>query len=58
MQWNIQEESSGEERSEPVDLDMCTEEVYQLNNDCFQRPVVMASCDGGSVCEPGISSYI
>ena len=49
-QWNIREESSDEERSDPVDVDAGAEEVYQLN-DC------MASCDGGSVSEPGISSY-
>lgn len=58
VQWNIREESSDEERSDPVDLDVCAEEVYQLNDDCIQRPVVMASCYGGSISEPGISLYI
>lgn len=53
-QWNIRGESSDEERSDPVDLDVCAEEVYQLNDDC------MTSCDGASVSEPGtcISSYL
>ena len=60
-QWNFQEDSSDEERSDPVRLDVCTEEMFHLNDDCIQRPVVMASCDGdsaASVSEPGISSYI
>ena len=51
-QWNIREESSDEERSDP-DPEVCAEEVYQLHDDYIQRPVVMASCDGGSVSEPG-----
>ena len=56
-QWNIrqiQEESSDEERSDPADVDVCAEEVNQLHDVCIQRPVAMASCDGGSVSEPGI----
>ena len=57
-QWNIREEASDEERSDPVDLDVCAEEMYQLNDDCIKRPVDMASCDGDSVSEPGISWYI
>ena len=59
-QWNIQqilEESSDEERSKPVDLDVCAKEVNQMHDDCIQRPVVMASCDGDSISEPGISWY-
>ena len=56
-QWNIREESSDEERSDPVDFDVCAEEVCQLNDDCIQRPVAMGSCDGDSVSEPGILSY-
>ena len=60
-QWNIrqiQEESSDEERSDPADVDVCAEEVNQLHDVCIQRPVAMASCDGGSVSEPGISLYV
>ncbi|CAH3163509.1 unnamed protein product, partial [Pocillopora meandrina] len=45
-------ESSDEERSKPVDLDMCAKEVNQMHDDCIQRPVVMASCDGDSISEP------
>ena len=51
-QWNTREESSDEERTDPVDVDECAEEVNQLNDDC------MPSCDEGSVSEPGISSYL
>lgn len=60
-QWNIrqiQEESSDEERSDPADVDVCAEEVNQLHDVCIQRPVAMASCDGGSVSEPGLSLYV
>ena len=59
-QWNIRqirEEPSDEERSKPVDLDVCAKEVNQMHDDCIQRPVVMASCDGDSISEPGISWY-
>ena len=55
-QWNIREESSDEEGSDPTDLDVSAEEEYQLHDDCIQRPVVMESCDGGSVSEPGTVS--
>ena len=43
---------------DPADVDVCAEEVNQLHDVCIQRPVAMASCDGGSVSEPGISLYV